>query len=84
MLTAQDKDGIVAELQKSMNVQDKEGTIKNFFHTLAENNRLSVLEGVCEKFGTLMSAHRGEVELTITSAAVSGFPFLYNCLRREI
>lgn len=36
--------------------------------TLAENNRLGVLEGVCEKFGTLMGAYRGEVELTITSA----------------
>ncbi|KAK5194201.1 ATP synthase F0 subcomplex subunit OSCP atp5, partial [Cryomyces antarcticus] len=33
------------------------------------NNRLSVLEGVCEKFGVLMSAFRGEVELTVTSAA---------------
>ncbi|KAI7349225.1 hypothetical protein KC354_g13314, partial [Hortaea werneckii] len=42
---------------------------KNFLQTLAENNRLSVLEGVCEKFSTLMSAARGEVEMTITSAA---------------
>ena len=30
---------------------------------------MSVLEGVCEKFGTLMSASRGEVEMVITSAA---------------
>jgi F-type H+-transporting ATPase subunit O len=37
---------------------------------LAENNRLSVLEGVVEKFGLLMGAYRGEVELTVTSAAV--------------
>ena len=42
--------------------------MKNFFGALAENNRLSVLEGVCEKFLVLMSAHKGEVELTITSA----------------
>lgn len=27
-----------------------------------------MLEGVCEKFNTLMSAARGEVEMTITSA----------------
>lgn len=44
--------------------------MKNFLDTLAENNRLSVLEGVCEKFGVLMGAHRGEVEMTVTSAAV--------------
>ena len=49
-------------------MQDKNDTIKNFLSTLAENNRLSALEGVCEKFGTLMSAARGEVEMTITSA----------------
>merc|ERR1711939_735942 len=54
---------------KSQAVQDKDNTIKNFLQTLAENNRLSALEGVCEKFSTLMSAARGEVEMTITSAA---------------
>ena len=43
--------------------------MKNFLDTLAANNRLGVLEGVVEKFGTLMSAYRGEVELTVTSAA---------------
>lgn len=43
--------------------------MQNFLDTLAENNRLGVLEGVCEKFGALMSAQRGEVEMTITSAA---------------
>merc|ERR1711967_198395 len=59
----------MGELRKTMAVQDKDNTIKNFLQTLAENNRLSVLEGVCEKFSTLMSAARGEVEMTITSAA---------------
>lgn len=44
--------------------------MKNFLATLAENNRLGVLEGVVEKFGVLMGAHRGEIELTVTSAAV--------------
>ena len=48
---------------------DKTNTVQNFLETLAENNRLGVLEGVCEKFGTLMGAARGEVEMTITSAA---------------
>jgi len=68
-LTMDDKKQIVAEIQKSAGVQDKGDTVKNFLQTLAENNRLSVLEGVCEKFGVLMSAARGEVEMTITSAA---------------
>ena len=69
MLSDSDKNQIVAEIQKSTGVQDKTNTLTNFFHTLAENNRLAVLEGVCEKFGMLMSAARGEVELTITSAS---------------
>ena len=53
-----------------MGGSDKGKTVKNFLDTLAENNRLNILEGVCEKFGTLMGAARGEIELTITSAAV--------------
>jgi len=68
-LSLADKQSIVAEIQKSTGVTDKSDTVKNFLNTLAANNRLSVLEGVCEKFGTLMSAARGEVEMTITSAA---------------
>ncbi|EGP92224.1 unnamed protein product [Zymoseptoria tritici ST99CH_1A5] len=67
-LSSDDKKQIVSEIQKSINVQDKTNTIQNFLMTLAENNRLSVLEGVAEKFGQLMGASRGEVELTITSA----------------
>lgn len=67
-LSAEDKQQIVQELQKSTGVQDKDNTLKNFFHTLAENNRLSVLDGVAEKFTQLISASRGEVEMTITSA----------------
>lgn len=68
-LSGEDKKQIVAEIQNSINVQDKTNTIENFLATLAENNRLSVLEGVAEKFGQLMGAARGEVELTITSAS---------------
>lgn len=68
-LSVDDKKQIVAELQKSIGGTDKEGTVKNFLDTLAENNRLSVLEGVCDKFEALMGASRGEVEMTITSAA---------------
>ena len=67
-LSTDDKKQIVAEIQKSTGVQDKTNTLTNFLNTLAENNRLAVLEGVCEKFGQLMSAARGEIEMTITSA----------------
>jgi F0F1-type ATP synthase delta subunit len=52
---------------------DKGDTVKNFLNTLAENNRLGILEGVCEKFAVLMGAHRGEMDLTITSATVCSF-----------
>ena len=45
--------------------------MKNFLEALAENNRLGLLKGVCEKFGSLMGAARGEIELTVTSASVS-------------
>jgi len=68
-LSADDKKSIASELQKNAGVSDKNNTLKNFLETLAENNRLGVLQGVCEKFGVLMSAARGEVEMTITSAA---------------
>jgi F-type H+-transporting ATPase subunit O len=68
-LTVSDKQQIVQELQKNLG-QDKEGIVKNFLATLAENNRLGALEGVVEKFGVLMGAQRGEVELTVTSATV--------------
>jgi len=70
ILSDPDKKQIIAELQKSTGAaQDKTQTLQHFLETLAENNRLGLLDGVCEKFGTLMSAARGEVEMVITSAA---------------
>ena len=69
-LTAGDKQQIVAELMKTVGGQDKGDVVKNFLTTLAENNRLGVLEAVTGNFATLMGAHRGEVELVVTSAAV--------------
>ena len=50
---------------------EKGETVKNFLNTLADNNRLGILEGVCEKFGVLMSAAKGEIELVVQSANVS-------------
>lgn len=69
-LTAADKSAIVAELEKNAGTGAGGETVKNFLHTLAENNRLSLLSGVCNKFSELMSAARGEVEMTVTSATV--------------
>ncbi|KAL8710339.1 MAG: hypothetical protein Q9220_005109 [cf. Caloplaca sp. 1 TL-2023] len=68
-LTPGDKSQIVQELQRHMGGIDKGETIKNFLQTLSENNRLGILQGVCEKFTTLMGAARGEMELAVTSAA---------------
>jgi F-type H+-transporting ATPase subunit O len=61
---------IVSELEKHTGGADKSGTVKSFLDTLAVNNRLGLLEGVCEKFGELISASKGEIELRITSAQV--------------
>jgi hypothetical protein len=61
----------VAELQKQAGATGE--TVKNFLSTLAENNRLGLLPGVCNKFGELMSAARGEVEMVVTSAQVRLF-----------
>lgn len=69
-LSDSDKSQIIAELEKHTGGADKGGTVKNFLAALAENNRLGLLEGVCEKFGTLMSAARGEVEFVVTSSSV--------------
>ncbi|KAI1093435.1 putative oligomycin sensitivity conferring protein [Rostrohypoxylon terebratum] len=67
-LSEKDKSAIVAELQKNVGAASANETVKNFLATLAENNRLGILGGVCEKFGQIMSASRGEVELVVTSA----------------
>ncbi|KAI0541665.1 ATP synthase delta subunit-domain-containing protein [Xylaria digitata] len=66
-LTEGDKSAIVAELLKSIGSAGTNETVKNFLTTLAENNRLALLKGVCEKFGELISASRGEIEMTVTS-----------------
>ncbi|KAL9593431.1 MAG: hypothetical protein Q9219_007556 [cf. Caloplaca sp. 3 TL-2023] len=68
-LSSGDKSQIVQELQRHMGSLDKGETVKNFLKTLSDNNRLGILQGVCEKFAILMGAARGEMELTVTSAA---------------
>lgn len=66
-LSASDKSQIVAELEKNAGANE---TVKNLLRTLAENNRLGLLTGVCKQFGELISAAHGEVEMTVTSATV--------------
>ncbi|KAL8820589.1 MAG: hypothetical protein Q9191_007485 [Dirinaria sp. TL-2023a] len=68
-LTQSDKSQIVQELQRHMGSIDKGETVKNFLKTLADNNRLGILEGICEKFDVLMGAAKGELELVVQSAS---------------
>jgi F-type H+-transporting ATPase subunit O len=49
---------------------------KNFFDTLAENGRLYDTVKIINSYGSLMSAYRGEVQVTITSAKVNYFIFI--------
>lgn len=67
-LTTADKTAIIKELQKLAGPAGNQPAISNFLQALAENNRLNILKGVCEKFGLLMSAASGEVEMVVTSA----------------
>ncbi|KAI9178743.1 ATP synthase F0 subcomplex subunit OSCP atp5 [Blastocladiella emersonii ATCC 22665] len=43
-------------------------TTANFFGLLAENGRLDLTVPVLESFGQLLSAHRGEIPVVVTSA----------------
>ncbi|GAP89012.1 putative ATP synthase subunit 5 [Rosellinia necatrix] len=67
-LTEADKSAILAELQKNLGAAGANDTVKNFLATLAENNRLALLKDVCDKFGQIISASRGEIEMIVTSA----------------
>ncbi|KAL9581231.1 MAG: hypothetical protein Q9212_004024 [Teloschistes hypoglaucus] len=67
-LSLSDKSQIVQELQRHMGSVDKGETVKNFLKTLSDNNRLGILQDVCDKFGILMGAARGEIDLTVISA----------------
>jgi F-type H+-transporting ATPase subunit O len=74
MLTTGDRNQIIAELTKHMGPgAEKEATVKNFLATLSDNNRLSLLGGVCEKLEVLVGSGKGEIELNITSASVCAY-----------
>ncbi|KAJ7394306.1 ATP synthase subunit O, mitochondrial [Desmophyllum pertusum] len=59
------KQSLLTDVLKSLNYSD---LTVNLFGTMAENNRLRLVHNVVAAFGKLMSAARGEVLCSITSA----------------
>lgn len=55
---------------------------QNFFETLAENGRLNQTSKVIASFEELMSAHRNELPLVVTSAKVKSYILICNNLPR--
>lgn len=64
-LSQQDKQAGVQALTKPA----KEATTKQLFDVLLENGRLSEATKVIDEFEAIMSAHRGEVKITVTCAS---------------
>nr|AOE23897.1 mitochondria ATP synthase subunit O-like protein [Apostichopus japonicus] len=60
-----EKTGVVSDYLKG---QKMSPLTVNFFGVLAENNRLSKLDEVFSAWSKIMSAHRGEVVCTVTTA----------------
>lgn len=68
------KDPTLTRDQKAAGVQSMLGKYsdltKNFFVVLAENRRLDETQKIIDSYFQLMSAHRGEVAVTVTTAKV--------------
>ncbi|EPY51167.1 F0-ATPase delta subunit [Schizosaccharomyces cryophilus OY26] len=62
----EDKKLIVSSLSK---MTGGDALLSNFFNILSVNNRLSMLDRIENQFQKIMRVQRGEVEVTITSAA---------------
>ncbi|KAH8914512.1 putative ATP5-F1F0-ATPase complex, OSCP subunit [Atractiella rhizophila] len=60
-------DGIAALFKASVKTPSE--PVKRFFDVLSENGRLGDTEAAIETFQDIMVAHRGEVKVTITTAA---------------
>jgi len=58
----------VAALQQVATKLNYSSVTKNFLGIVAENGRMSKLESIMKAFGTLMSAHRGEVVCQVVTA----------------
>jgi len=50
---------------------DANKAVKNLLEVMSENGRLSQLDGVAGAFERIMRAHKGEVEVVVTSSQVS-------------
>lgn len=60
----------------------RDDTFLDYIHclaTLAENNRLNKSQGVVKAYMTIMSAYRGEVPCTVTTATVSSRIIIADC-----
>ena len=44
--------------------------VKNLLEVMSENGRLGMLDGVVAAFEKIMRAHKGEVDVVVTSAQV--------------
>ncbi|KAI9215076.1 hypothetical protein DS838_000062 [Geotrichum bryndzae] len=65
-LSTEDKKTVISTLSSAIKA---DSTVSNFLSLLAENNRLSLIPSIVEKFETLTNAANGVVEATITSAS---------------
>jgi F-type H+-transporting ATPase subunit delta len=65
VISRKDKLEVVRQISKKANFSE---LASNFLGLLAENNRLSVLEDIIEKFYSLVSEHKGELKVEVISA----------------
>ncbi|GAA5868185.1 hypothetical protein JCM1840_006174 [Sporobolomyces johnsonii] len=69
ILSAGDRSAGITALLSKASPKGASPLTKNFFEVLAENGRLYETDKVIADFLEIMSAHRGEVKVTITTAA---------------
>ena len=76
-LSQEEKQDVVQLLtQTGGGSPDASKAVKNLLQVMSENGRLGQLDGVVQAFEKIMRAHKGEVDVIVTSAQVS-FPFLF-------
>ena len=66
-LRKEQKQALIKDIMKKQKYSD---ITVNLFSALGENNRFNRIDGVVKTFNRIMSAHRGEVICTVTSAKV--------------
>lgn len=53
--------------------QEASKAVHNLLQVMSENSRLGHLDGVVSAFERIMRAHKGEVDVTVTSAQVTSY-----------